>query len=123
MAVLDSVAKIVYGALKGEFKQFLILRTVETPSVTEPWKINQKSTTQHECLAIRSDYKNWEIDGEKVLKDDCKITVLAMSIPATIGGVIDKKTDTIKDPRSNRVWKIESIKIDPADATYRCQCR
>jgi hypothetical protein len=123
MAVLDSVAKIAYGALKGEFKKFLILRTVETPSETEPWKINQKSTTQHECLAIRSSYKNWEIDGEKILKDDCKITILSMSIPDTLTDGLNKKTDTIKDLGKDRVWKIESIKIDPADATYRCQCR
>lgn len=122
MAVLDSVKKIVYGALKGEFKRFLIIRTIETASETQPWKVVQKTPTEHECLALHFDYKNYEIDGVKILKSDCKINILALSIPAELNG-LDQKTDKIKDPRLNRVWKIESIKIDPADATYRCQCR
>lgn len=122
MAVLNSVAKIVYGALKNEFRRFLILRTVETASETQPWKITQKQSTPHECLGLLSSYKNYEIDNVKILKDDCKITLLALSIPTALGG-FNTKTDTIQDPKSGRVWKIESVKIDPADATVRLQCR
>ena len=122
MAVLRSVAKIVHGALKNEFRRFLILRTVETASETQPWKVTQKQSTPHECLGLLSSYKNYEIDNVKILKDDCKVTILARSVPAALNG-LDKKTDTIQDPESGRVWQIESIKIDPANATFRCQCR
>ena len=122
MAVLQSVAKIVHGALKNEFRRFLILRTVETASETQPWKVTQKQSTPHECLGLLSSYKNYEIDNVKILKDDCKVTILALSVPAALNG-LDKKTDTIQDPKSGRVWQIESIKIDPANATFRCQCR
>ena len=122
MAVLQSVSKIVHGALKKEFRRFLILRTTETVSETQPWKVTQKQAVPHECLGLLSSYKNYEIDNVKILKDDCKITILALSIPAELEGV-NKKTDTIQDPKTGRVWQIENIKIDPAEATVRCQCR
>ncbi len=122
MAVLNSVAKIVYGALKNEFRRFVILRTVETASETQPWKITQKQVEEHDCLGLLSSYKNYEIDNVKILKDDCKITILSLSIPTALNG-FNNKTDTIQDPKTGRVWKIESTKTDPADATVRCQCR
>jgi len=122
MSVLNSVAKIVYGALKNESRRFVILRTTETASETQPWKVTQKQVLEYDCLGLLSSYKNYEIDNVKILKDDCKVTILTLSIPSALNG-FDNKTDTIKDPKSGRVWKIESIKIDPAGATVRCQCR
>lgn len=116
MSVLDSIADIAYNSLKDIFSTFTVVRKIAEAN-DKPWQSSVVSSEEYSCKAMKSGYKSFEIDGTRIQTGDCKIIILAKSLPSGI-----KTSDIIKDP-SGKSWKIVSVNIDPANATFKCQCR
>lgn len=117
MSVLDNIADIAYNALNGVFKEFTLIRKETVASSGKPWEVAETVNTEYACKAIKSDYKNYEIDDSRIQVGDCKIIILAKSV-----SIKPKTSDNIRDT-DGHVWKVLAVHTDPASATYKCQCR
>jgi hypothetical protein len=114
-----SLAKAVYGGMKGLFLDATLIRTTPgTPDPATPWVEPEPTTVPYTCKAIVEQYSDLMVANGLVQVNDRKLLVLTQSLSVTPQLVTD--TLTI---RSVTYQLIGQVKTDPALAVWELQGR
>lgn len=117
MSLLDDLEAAVASAMQA-VASLLKATTYRKVSVTfnTVTKQNERSVSDYATVSLVENFNSYEIDGERVLNTDNKVTIEAANLAVTPRMndelIFDGKTHIIKDVRS-----------DPALATYTLQVR
>jgi hypothetical protein len=115
------IAGILHDAMSDDFPEMIL--TKNTAGARTPGSLTSgqgMTPASYSCNGFVDTYKEDEIDGTTVKKNDHKILIIGDSIE---GGAVPEPGDTITAESIDFTIQEEGVERDPAAATYLCHCR